>query len=150
MNSSTTSLQDYTTFAMAHWELCLAFILILLYWLACEFETFFNTHGLSPNHVINLMNHHEAIIIDIREKEVFKKSHILNSVSIPHTELMADLKTSLKKYKNKKIILVDNTGNLSNKLINKIIDLDHNKKEIFFLKNGLNAWTDQKLPLEKK
>ena len=133
-------------FVKTHWELCLAFVLILVYWLASEVEEFFNQHSIGAAHVVKLMNHHHAVVIDIREKELFKHGHILGAVSFPQKELMDNL-DKLKKYREKKIILVDANGKSANKILNKIIG--SGCKEVFFLKNGLHAWHREKLPVEK-
>jgi rhodanese-related sulfurtransferase len=137
---------EYVKFGLEHWELCLAFVMVLLYWIMSEAQEFFSKHGISASHVVTLMNHDDAVVFDIRDAEHFKKGHILGALSHPEKDILNDL-AKLKKYYEKKVILVDINGQASNKLINKMIAGGF--KEVFFLKNGMHAWTTEKLPIQK-
>lgn len=139
-------MNEYKKFIIENWELCLAFVMVLLYWIASETQEFFSKHGISASHVVSLMNHHDAVVLDIRDKEHFKKGHILGALSYPEKEILSDL-SKLKKYHDKKVILVDSNGQASNKLINKMIAGGFT--EMFFLKSGMQAWTAEKLPVAK-
>ena len=137
---------EYVKFALAHWELCLAFVMVLLYWILSELQDVLSKHSISAAHVVNLMNHNDAVIFDIRDEAHFKKGHILGALSHPEKTILSEA-AKLKKYHNRKVILVDINGQASNKLINKLIAEGFN--EIFFLKNGMHAWTLEKLPVTK-
>ncbi|HEV2613128.1 MAG TPA: rhodanese-like domain-containing protein [Gammaproteobacteria bacterium] len=137
---------EYVKFAIEHWELCLAFFMVLLYWITAELTDAFSKHGISAQHLVTLMNHHDAVVFDIRDAEHFNKGHILGALSHPEKDILSDL-SKLKKYQERKVVLVDVNGQSSNKLINKL--LTDGFKEVFFLKNGMHAWTAEKLPVSK-
>ncbi|MDX2164486.1 MAG: rhodanese-like domain-containing protein [Gammaproteobacteria bacterium] len=140
------SQNEYVKFAIEHWELCLAFVMVFLYWMISEIQEAMGKHGISAAHVVSLMNHDDAVVIDIRDAEHFKKGHILGAHSYPEKHILEKL-DELKKYHDKKVILVDSNGQQSNQLLNKL--LDHGFKEVFFLKNGMHAWTAEKLPVKR-
>ena len=137
---------EYVKFALEHWELCLAFVVVLSYWIISEVQEMMGSHGISASHVVSLMNHDDAIVIDIRDTELFKKGHILGAQSYPEKIILEKL-DELKKYHDKKVILVDSNGQHSNRLLHKMIA--HGFKEVFFLKNGMQAWTSEKLPIKR-
>lgn len=137
---------EYVKFALEHWELCLAFVVVFVYWIISEIQEMMGSHGISASHAVSLMNHHDAIVIDIRDAEHFKKGHILGAQSYPEKTILEKL-GELKKYHDKKVILVDSNGQSSNRLLNKMIA--HGFTEIFFLKNGMHAWTHEKLPVKR-
>ncbi len=137
---------EYVKFGLEHWELCLAFVMVLLFWIISEIQEMLGKHGISAAHVVSLMNHDGAIVIDIRDAEHFKKGHILGALSYPEKHILEKL-DELKKYHDKKVILVDSNGQSSNRLVNKMIV--HGFKDIFFLKNGMHAWTHEKLPVKR-
>lgn len=136
---------DFITFIIAHWELSLAFVLILIYWIGAEIIEFLSTTGISPSHLVHLMNKENAIIIDIREAQPYEQGHILGALSYPEKTLFSQL-DGLKRYQSGYLVLVDANGSQSNKIINKLIAKGFEKAH--YLKGGLGAWRHEKLPLE--
>jgi len=137
---------EYVKFALEHWELWLAFVMVLLFWVVSEIQEAMGKRGISAAHVVSLMNHDDATVIDIRDAEHFKKGHILGALSYPE-KVILEKRDELKKYHDKKVILVDSNGQQSNRLLNKL--LEQGFKEVFFLKNGMHAWTSEKLPVKR-
>jgi rhodanese-related sulfurtransferase len=139
-------MQDFTDFAIRHWELCLTFVLILVYWLVSEYLEHRGGHGITPVQLVHLMNRENAAVIDLRETKYFEEGHILGALSFPARHILDNL-NKLKKYQSKSVVLVDNNGSASSRLLNQMIakGFVHTK----YLKNGLTAWNQQKLPLNK-
>ena len=133
-------------FISMHWELCLAFILIFIYWIISEILEFRSSRGISPAQLVHLMNREKAQIIDIRDTAVFETGHIINALSYPEKTLFDKL-AGLKKYQSYPVILVDKQGISANKCINKFIAAGFEKAH--YLKNGMAAWQQAKLPLER-
>lgn len=65
---------------------------------------------ISPNEMIGYMGKKGTLIIDIREKDVFEKEHILGAINIPYEELREKI-GQCSRYKN--IILYCERGNIS-------------------------------------
>ena len=74
------------SFLMHHWVLVLLFLIVLSVVVIYE-QMFGQGVGLyvSVQEAIQLINREDAVVLDIRDKEVFKKGHIVNAVNIPKT-----------------------------------------------------------------
>lgn len=139
-------MQDFIDFGLRHWELSLAFILILIYWLVSEYLEHSGGHGVSPLQLIHLMNREHGIVVDLRDADHFEAGHIMGALSFPEKELLASI-NRLKKYQSKPVILVDKTGAVSSRFLNQLISKGFTKTH--YLKNGMSAWSQAKMPLEK-
>ncbi len=140
-------MQNLFSFLSHHLGLTLAFVVILIAIIILEMKE--QTEGpgrLSVEQAIALINHHDAIVIDIREKQAFSNGHIINAINITKDELeKSDAK--LVQYKAKPIILVCHAGTTAKPLAEKLRKQGYT--EIKVLSGGLSAWRTAKLPLEK-
>lgn len=140
-------MQEFVLFIQQHWELNLALVVIIALLLLVEFLK--QKHGagrLTPAHATRLINHNDAVVIDIRNSEAYASGHIVDSISLP----MADIETKfnkIEKLKAQPIILVCATGIDSPRaaaLLTKKGFLSVN-----LLTNGIRAWRDAEMPLIK-
>lgn len=104
------------------------------------------TIRVSPNQAVNLMNHEDATIIDVRGREAYKDGHIVDSVNIAYADLDSKLNTI--KNKDKPIILVCEQGMQSPKGVSKLKEQGFNT--VFFMQGGISSWKAENLPLTKK
>lgn len=102
---------------------------------------------LSPAEVTRLMNRENAILLDVRNANDFKKGHIINSISIPNTEL-AERQESLEKHKQKVVITYCEHGNLSDKAARSLKASGF--EQVYSMKGGVMAWRSANLPLTKE
>lgn len=143
------SLSEILDFAMRHWVLSIVFIAILLAIIIEELRSKKGKqHHLSPSDAVRLINHENAILIDIRSEPKFKNGHIAKSISIPvTTKDYALIVKKLQKYQKKPIILcADATQQTAS--LEKILQKEN--LNIYFLANGIQAWIKAELPLTKK
>lgn len=102
--------------------------------------------SLLPQEATLLINHEEAIILDVREENEYIQGHILNSIHIPLNTL-SDKISRLEKYRNRPIIASCMSGNRSARACSTLkkngFDQVHN------LKGGVIAWQNANLPLTK-
>lgn len=139
-------MQEIVTFLTNHMVLTLALIIVL----ACigileSIRSHKNKQGLSVVQVVDQINHHHAVVIDIRSKEHFQAAHVINAISIALQALQADFQKTMEKFKTKPIILVCGAGQLSQKMA-----LQHKQNgHIYYLSGGMRAWTDAHMPLTK-
>ena len=131
-----------------HPELCLAFIAILggIVW------TFFQglsrgVRKLSPSDATRLINHEDAVIIDVRSDGEFRQGHIVNALNIPESQL-AERLGKLNKYRGRPIITTCRTGQVSVKAGGKLVAGGFEK--VYTLNGGILAWEGASLPLTKK
>lgn len=143
-------MQDFIHFVMAHWLLFLLLLAVLVALLRLEWEEGAVGAGpmkVSPEQAVTLINHEQAVIVDMRAAEEYTKAHILAAISVPLAKLDAQL-GSLKKYATKPIILYG----LSAKHFVAVKESLAKKglQNVFHLFGGLNAWRDAGMPLEKR
>lgn len=102
---------------------------------------------ISAKEMVTMLNHEDAIALDLRDQEKFDKGHILGSINIPHSDIEKQLK-KLGTNKNKTIILVDNNDAKLSAVEAKIRASGFVK--IYALTGGIASWRDAQLPLNKK
>jgi len=139
-------MQHFTEFLARHWELAGAFVIVLIYWIYTEILEVRSGKGINPVTLVHLLNREKAVLIDMRETADFELGHILGALSFPEKTLMSDL-NKLKKHQSKPIILIDRQGVSAQKYLNKLSQ--EGFKDIRYLKQGMDAWKQAKLPLEK-
>ncbi len=141
-------MEPYISFLVEHWMLSAAFGAILLLLIANEWRTrSFGIPGISPQQLVELLNHKDAVVIDLRAQERFDLGHILGAQSIPLENFGTSIKT-LNKYKNKPIILVCAMGSESPKKA-KVLK-ENGFTELYHLSGGMDAWHAQGLPVVKR
>lgn len=103
--------------------------------------------NIAPAMAINLVNHEDAVMLDVREQSEFKGGHIINAIHIPLSKLAADV-DRLSKFKDKPVIAYCRSGARSmgacSTLKKNGFDNVHN------LGGGLAAWQNAGLPVTQK
>lgn len=135
-------------FLLAHWTLSLAFIVLLvLIFIVEQLCVRKNTMMIGPQEVIGLINHENAVVVDIRKKDVFVRGHIVNAVHLPFAELKNDIK-KIAEHREKPIVVVCAQGVQAVKAAEMIQSYEFNQVKV--LKGGMQAWKEAQLPVEKK
>ncbi len=140
-------MNQYFEFIQRHWELSILFIGLILVYLFLEFRS--KAMGLAeynPQKTVLMLNHNEAVLIDLREETDFKMGHIANSINIPFSQMNNHLKT-LNKNKNKTLILL--TNKTSELLLAKKILVKEGFTQFGYLTGGIAAWEQEQLPIVK-
>lgn len=95
---------------------------------------------------LQLMNHKDALVLDVREKNEYDAGHILNSKLIPLGKL-AERAGELEKYREQPIVVICRSGQRSLSATAAL-----NSKgftQVYNLDGGIQAWQKANLPLEK-
>jgi rhodanese-related sulfurtransferase len=134
-------------FAQHQWVLLACFALIVILILVEEGKSRGTGGGqVNPKAAIMLINQDEAIVIDLRSKETFKKGHIIHSISMPKDQF--DVNASVfKNNQDKKVIVVCAHGNDANRIALKLRKAGYDSK---VLAGGIEAWKSADLPLKSK
>jgi rhodanese-related sulfurtransferase len=101
--------------------------------------------ALAPQDVIRLMNQ-GALVIDLRPAEAFAAGH-LNGARLMNGDQILKATETLKKYKEKVLVVYDDTGSLSVSAVRQLAAQGFTKA--FNLRGGLTAWRADNLPLTK-
>ncbi|WP_170143368.1 rhodanese-like domain-containing protein [Orbus hercynius] len=97
---------------------------------------------------IHMMNKQEAVIVDLRSADHFKKGHITEALNILPIDIKNGSIKLIEKYKTSPVILVDDNGMLAN--ASGDILSKHGFEQVFALKDGISGWNGENLPLVKK
>lgn len=93
-----------------------------------------------------LINHRDAVVVDVREDKEWAVSHISHAKHIPLGQLSGRLK-ELEKFKSKPIVVMCRSGQRSASACGTLKKNGFN--EVFNLKGGIIAWEQANMPVEK-
>ena len=135
-------------FVMNHPELFVALAIIVAIMTAGPlFARMQGLNPIDPSKALGLMNHQDALILDVREDKEFEQGHILGSKHLPLSRLDEGLK-GLKADKSKPVVVVCNSGARSKSVCSKLNKLEY--ASVHNLTGGVMAWKSANLPLTKK
>ncbi len=126
--------------------LMLAIIIGLIIW--TELRRF--TRGfkeISPIEAVQLVNHENALMLDIREDAELNQGKIAGSKHIPLSILKQRLK-ELEKYRESPVITFCRSGSRSSQASN--ILYKNQFEKVYHMKGGMIAWENANLPKSKK
>ena len=95
---------------------------------------------------LQLINHKNAVVLDVREPGEYESGHVLNSKLIPLGKLKQRI-GELEKYKDNSIVVLCRSGNRSGTAC--FILGKHGFSQAYNLAGGIQAWKKANLPLEK-
>jgi len=98
------------------------------------------------NAALQLINHKNALVLDVREESEYKLGHILNSMLIPLGKLNESI-VELEKHKEQPIVVVCRSGNRSGSAC--VMLGKRGFTQAYNLTGGVMAWQKVNLPLEK-
>ena len=132
---------------MRHWQLTAIFLILLVSYIIFELKYSVSEQKISPQQVINMYNHQQAVIIDIRSKEAYQQGHILGALHVLPTELANKLK-KLQKFSTKPVIIVCGIGRESPKFAQSL--KKYGFEQVLLLLGGMQAWQAADLPVIKQ
>lgn len=101
---------------------------------------------VGPQEAVMLLNHEDALVLDVREPSEFKDGHITRAKHIPLGQLKGQL-GSLDKYKDKPVVVVCRTGNRSGHACGILRRAGF--ANVSNLAGGIVAWEQAGLPKER-
>ena len=106
-----------------------------------------NKGNITPVEATEMINHDDAVVIDVRPASDFSKGHIINAINIPANNLLTQLK-QMEKYKNKKIIMSCRSGAQSAVACKQLGKQGF--ENVYNLKGGILNWQSENLPVTSK
>lgn len=95
---------------------------------------------------LQLINHKNAIVLDVRESGEYDAGHVLNAKLLPLGKLKERI-GELEKYKDQPIVVMCRSGNRSGTAC--FILGKQGFSQVYNLAGGVQAWQKSSLPLEK-
>ena len=106
-----------------------------------------NKGNITPVQATEMINHDEAVVIDVRPAADYAKGHIINAINIPASNLQTQ-KKQMEKYKKKKIIMSCRSGAQSAAACKQLGKQGF--ENVYNLKGGILNWQSENLPVTTK
>jgi thiosulfate/3-mercaptopyruvate sulfurtransferase len=128
-----------------HWLVAatvVVLVVVIVFELRARTETL---STITPQDAIRLMNR-GAVVLDLRAAEQYAAGHLSGARRFDGAQILKAGDT-LKKYKQKPLIVYDESGSLGNSAARQL--KSQGFEQAFNLRGGLSAWRADNLPLEK-
>lgn len=102
--------------------------------------------GVSPSQLTGLINHEDALVLDIRGQADFEKGHIIGSRHLLPSQVDPEGKL-LAKAKEKPVVVVCAAGMTATGVASRLVKAGF--KRVSVLDGGIGAWQQAGLPLAK-
>ena len=126
----------------------LATATVVLAALVAIYEMRMRSEGLravSPQELIRLMNQ-GALVLDLRPAEQYQAGHLNGARQMSGEQIMSAGDT-LKKHKEKTVVVYDDSGNLGAAAVRQLSAQGFSR--VFALRGGLSAWRADNLPVSR-
>lgn len=101
---------------------------------------------VNTNDALQMINHKNAFVLDVREPAEFANGHLLNAALVPLTQLKSRI-GELEKYKDQPMVVVCRSGNRSATACAILSNRGFN--QAYNLTGGMMAWQKANLPTQK-
>ncbi len=99
---------------------------------------------IGPNEAVRLINHENALVLDVRNAAEYKKGHILHARNVMANRL-AEHESELAKFKQQPVLCYCALGTVAPQACEQLRKLGFERA--YSLKGGLNAWQGANLPV---
>jgi len=99
-----------------------------------------------PQRATQIMNHDDAVLIDVREDKEYRGGHIAGAIHIPLSQLNKRL-TELESYKDRPLLAYCRSGNRSFSAGGKLRKAGF--ETVYNLAGGIMAWQNAGLPVTR-
>jgi len=101
---------------------------------------------VGPVEATRMLNHDNAVMIDMREDKEFREGHIVNAIHLPASK-QDNYNGKLEKYREQPLIVYCRSGQRSVAVCSKL--RKQGFEAVYNLKGGVLAWQKAELPLER-
>ena len=140
-------MNNFTEFVGNHLFLSVSFFGLLAYWIIGELKHRNSGVGsVSAMDATQLMNHSNAVVLDVREDKEITDGTIVNAIHIPVGDLPNQLK-KIEKYKEKPVVVFCRSGHRSSSACNTL--RKNGFQQVYNLRGGVMSWIKDGMPLVK-
>ena len=104
-------------------------------------------NAVEPLAATAMINHEDAVVLDVRSMAEFKDGHIVNSINIPLNGLGNNLK-QIEKHRDKPVVIVCRSGSRSGSACGVL--RKNGFENVKNLRGGMLAWENANLPVKRK
>lgn len=139
-------MQDIMQFVSDHPMLSLAWVALLIAVIVTTFKNRFSkVDEISRGEAIRLINKEDAVVVDVRNRDDYRKGHIASAFNLMPAEIKSGNVGELDKSKGKPVIVVCATGNTSREPAENLSKAGFERVHV--LKEGISGWSGENLPL---
>ena len=133
-------------FTSNHPLLIAAFVAILVMLVAGELrQRLSGVNEVGPAEATRMLNHDNAVIVDMREDKDYREGHIVNAVHTPASN--SDAVQKLEKFRERPVIVYCRSGHSSAGFCSKL--RKQGFASVYNLAGGVLAWQKSGLPLNR-
>ncbi|MGL4859251.1 MAG: rhodanese-like domain-containing protein [Enterobacteriaceae bacterium] len=141
-------MQEIMQFVGRHTILSLAWIGLLMAVVYMTFKSLVSKiKEINRAAAIQLMNKEEAVVVDLRTREEFRKGHIINAVNLTPSEIKAGNLGELNKEKSHPLIVACANGTTARQSAEILFKAGFTR--VYTLKDGISGWQGENMPLVK-
>ena len=140
-------MKQFGTFVINHWVLFVALLAVVAMFVMNVLKgRFLGFKEIKPAEAVQLLNHKDAIVVDVRDDNDFSTGHILNAINLP-LGVMEQRMDELEKYRSKPVIISCRTGQQSARA--GMILHRQGFTDVYKLAGGMMAWQSANMPVSK-
>jgi len=133
-------------FTSNHPILVAAFVAILAMLIGGELrQRLSGVNDVGPGEATRMLNHDNAVIVDMREDKDYREGHIVNAVHTPASN--SDAAQKLEKYRERPVIVYCRSGHTSAGFCSKL--RKQGFASVYNLAGGVLGWQKAGLPLNR-
>ncbi|BDY07046.1 rhodanese-like domain-containing protein [Ferrimonas sp. YFM] len=142
-------MQEYIDFLGRHAMLSAAWVGLLVAFLFVTIKSAFSkVKNIPAQQAVQMINKEDAVVVDVRSDEEFRKGHIANAKHIPLAEIKNNQLSTLENHKSAPIIVVCNAGVSSVQAAQMLVSAGFEK--VFSLQGGMTDWKAANLLVVRK
>ncbi len=139
-------MQEIMEFVRNHLILSLAWVALLVIVIVTTFQGLFSkVKVITRGEATHLINKENAVVVDIRSRDDFRRGHISGALHITAEEIKKGNFPELEKNKSQPIIVTCATGQSASAAANQLTTAGFEKVTV--LKEGISGWSGANLPL---
>lgn len=139
-------MQEIMQFVGNHQILSMAWIILLVLVIVITVKSLFSKiKSISHGEAIQQINRENAIIVDIRSRDDYRKGHIIGALNIMAADIKKGNFGEFGKHKSQPVIVVCATGMTATESASQLSAVGFTK--ISVLKDGVAGWSSNNLPL---
>lgn len=100
---------------------------------------------ISNADLTRLINSEDAVVVDTRTIDDFRKGHIVGAINLTPTDIKNGTLAVLDKHKERPVVVLCANGTSSKEPAESLIKAGFAR--VYTLKNGLSGWSSENLPL---
>lgn len=140
-------MEQLVEFIINHWALSLALVLVSGALIAGEFlQRMSGVKQVGPAEATHMVNHKDALLLDVREKSEHQNGLLPGAVSIPLGEIEQRI-VDLEKYRQRPLIVFCKNGQHGKRACGLL--RKQGFESIYNLDGGLLAWQTANMPIQK-